>query len=41
MGVNGDKSDIYPSIKIFRQRERGNWGLVIDEIYDYITKLNI
>ena len=40
-GINGDKSDIYPSIKIFRQRERGNWGLVIDEIYDYITKLNI
>ena len=40
-GINGDKTEIYPCIKLFRQCERGNWDLVIDEIYDYITKLNI
>lgn len=38
-GLFGESTDLYPSLKIFRQKEPGIWNLVIDEIYYYIKAL--
>ncbi len=40
-GLLGESTDLYPSLKIFRQKEPGNWDMVIDEIYYYIKSFNI
>ncbi|HPN36958.1 MAG TPA: tetratricopeptide repeat protein [Melioribacteraceae bacterium] len=39
-GLWGNTTNMYPSAKIFRQKEIGNWEMVINEIYDYIISLN-
>ncbi len=38
-GLDKSTTEIYPSLKIFRQKEIGKWDLVINEIYDYIIRL--
>jgi len=29
-GINGEKTFWYPSMRLFRQKERNNWGKVLD-----------
>ena len=44
-GLNGDKSFWYPSVKLFRQKNRGEWGIeikqVTKELEKFIEGLNI
>jgi hypothetical protein len=35
-GLHSTQTEIYPTVKIFRQKELGKWDYVINEIYDYI-----
>ncbi|MGD8777578.1 MAG: tetratricopeptide repeat protein [Ignavibacteria bacterium] len=36
--INGAGSKWYPSMKLFRQKERGNWKDVINEVYNELKK---
>lgn len=38
-GVEGDSSSWYPTMKLFRQEERGNWGSVISSVAEKLGSL--
>jgi hypothetical protein len=37
-GLEGDTTFWYPTMRLFRQTERGNWGEVMEKVADQLQK---